>query len=63
MLNKGHSLYIYIETKPHLTFSYIYVYIYFFIKPEIYQLFPIAHQSSGEELADIQAMRFNATRP
>ena len=35
-------------------------YIYF-TKPE-YQLFPISHQSSREEMTDIQAM-FNATRP
>ena len=34
----------------------------FFIKPEIYQLFRIAHKSSGEEMADIQAM-FNVFRP
>ena len=33
----------------------------FFTKPE-YQLFPISHQSSREEMTDIQAM-FNATRP
>ena len=38
----------------------ILVYI-FFMKPE-YQLFPVTHQSFGEEMADIQA-KFNATRP
>ena len=50
---------VYFKTKPHLTFSYIYI---FFPKLPEYQLFPISHQSSGEEMADIQAM-FNATRP